>query len=96
MDENQIKDHETIQTKDQSLIIITIDHVKFPRIESLFIQIDKKLFSFTQWEKYTNQNSQQNYRSSTSKHQRQINQVQSTEETQSDPPGIDTTNKSEF
>ena len=37
------------------------------------------------------QNSQQNYRSSTPKHQRQINQIQSTEETQSDPPGIDNT-----
>ena len=50
MDKNQIKDHETIQTIDQSLIIITIDHVKFPRIESLYIQIDKKLLSVTQWE----------------------------------------------
>ena len=31
------------------------------------------------------QNSQQNYRSSTPKHQRQINQVQTTEETQTNP-----------
>ena len=32
------------------------------------------------------QNSQENYRSSTPKHQRQINQVKPTEETQPDPP----------
>ena len=37
------------------------------------------------------QNSQQHYGSSTPKHQRQINQVQTNEETQPDPPGIDNT-----
>ena len=36
------------------------------------------------------------YRSSTPKHQIQINQVQSTEETQSDLPGIDNTVNSEL
>ena len=41
-------------------------------------------------------NSQQNHKSSTPKHQRQINQVQSTEENQSDPPGIDNTENSEL
>ena len=37
------------------------------------------------------QNSQQNYRSSTPKHQRQINQVQSSEEPQPDPLVLTTT-----
>ena len=42
------------------------------------------------------QNSQQNYRSSTRKHQRQIKQVQSTEKTQLDPPAIDNTETTEL
>ena len=42
------------------------------------------------------QNSQQNYRSSTPKHQRQINQVQTTEEIQRDPPGIDNNESTEL
>ena len=44
------------------------------------------------------QNSQQKYRSSTPKHQRQINQVQSTEDThtQPDPPGIDNNERTEL
>ena len=40
--------------------------------------------------------SQNKYRSNTPKHQRQINQVQSTEETNSDPPGIDNTESTEL
>ena len=36
------------------------------------------------------------YRSNTRKHQRQINQVQTTEETTSDPPGIDNTESTEL
>ena len=40
--------------------------------------------------------SQHKYRSSTPKHQRQINQVQTTEETTSDPPGIDNTESTEL
>ena len=42
------------------------------------------------------QNSQQNSRSNTPKHQRQINQVQSTEETQADPPGFDNNGSTEL
>ena len=40
--------------------------------------------------------SQQNYRSSTAKYQRQINKKQSTEKTQSDPSGIDHTGNSKL
>ena len=40
--------------------------------------------------------SQHKYRSNTPKHQRQINQVQTTEETTSDPPGIDNTESTEL
>ena len=41
-DNTQIIDHETIQTTDQTIIIITINHVKIPRIEILIIQVDKE------------------------------------------------------
>ena len=41
-------------------------------------------------------NSKHRYRSSTPKHQRHINQVQSSEETTSDPPGIDDTGSNEL
>ena len=41
-------------------------------------------------------NSKHRYRSSTLKHQRHINQVQSNEETTSDPPGIDDTGSNEL
>ena len=41
-------------------------------------------------------NSKHRYRSSTPKHQRHINQVQSNEETTSDPPGIDDTGSNEL
>ena len=40
--------------------------------------------------------SQHKYRSNTPKHQRQINQVQTTKETTSDPPGIDNTENTEL
>ena len=40
--------------------------------------------------------SQHKYRSNTPKHQRQINQVKTTEETTSDPPGIDYTESTEL
>ena len=40
--------------------------------------------------------SKHRYRSNTPKHQRQINQVQTNEETTSDPPGIDNTENNEI
>ena len=40
--------------------------------------------------------SQNKYRSNTPKHQRQINQVQTTDETNSDPPGIENTETTEL
>ena len=44
IDNTQIIDHETIQTTDQFIIIITIDHVTNPRTEILIFQIDKEIF----------------------------------------------------
>ena len=41
IDKIQITDHETIQTIDQTKIIITIDHVTITRTEILTIQTDK-------------------------------------------------------
>ena len=38
----QIINHETFKTKDQTLIIITIDRMAIPRTENLITQIDKK------------------------------------------------------
>ena len=45
IDNTQIIDHESIQTIDQTIIIITIDHVTIPRIEILIMQIDKEFYS---------------------------------------------------
>ena len=36
-------DHKTIQTTDQTIIIITIDQVTIPRTEILMIQIDREI-----------------------------------------------------
>ena len=66
------------------------------KIEIQTIQIHKKIFPVTAQKKKHYQSSQQNYRSSALKHQRQINQVQPTEETQSDPPGFDNTETTEL
>ena len=92
----QITDHKPIKTIDQTIKIIKREHVKIPRTEILTIQIDKEFILSHHIEIIHYQNSQQKYRSSTLKHQRQINQVQTTEETQSDPPGIDNTEKSDY
>ena len=42
IDNTQIINRENIQTKDQTMIIITIDHVKIPRTKILIVQIDKE------------------------------------------------------
>ena len=47
IDITQMKDHEFIQRIDQTIKIITIDHVTFPRTEILIIQIDKKILLAT-------------------------------------------------
>ena len=43
-DSIKITDHQTIKTIVQTIIIITIDHVKFLRIEIQIIKIDKEVF----------------------------------------------------
>ena len=90
IDNIQITDHETIQTTDQTKKTITIDHVTFLGTEIITTQIDKKfvLTHSSHINNTQNENSQQNYRSSTPKHQKQINRIQTTEVIQSDPPGI--------
>ena len=42
IDNTQIIDHETIQTTDQTIILITIIYLKIPRAEILITQIDKE------------------------------------------------------
>ena len=42
IDNTQIIDHETIQTKDQTIKIIPIDPVRIPIIKTLFTQNDKE------------------------------------------------------
>ena len=42
IDNTQIIDHETIQTKDQTMKIIPIDPVRIPIIKTLFTQNDKE------------------------------------------------------
>ena len=65
--------------KNQTTTFITLNHEIIPETETI-------TFTTT---------SQQNYRSSTLKYQKQIKQVHSTE-TQPDPPGIDNTENSEL
>ena len=93
----QIIDYQTTQTTDQTIIIIKIDHLTIPSTKILIIQIDNKItLSHHIGIIHQYQSSQQNFRSSTPKHQRQINQVHSTEEIQSDNPGIGNTENSEL
>ena len=75
--------------------------MKTPNIEVTTTEIDKEIdkeIVLSHHKELSNKyiSSQKNYRSCTPKHQRQINQVDSTEETQSDPPGIDNPENSEL
>ena len=77
------------QNKSQS-IENQINHFISPWTENQVITTDKETTLNHLIEiKHVKQNSQQNYRSSTHKHQRQINQAQTTEETQSYLPCFD-------
>ena len=87
-------DHAIIITTDQTITdrnitTIKIGYAIFDKTEIQFITIDKETTLSHHRKSTRYQSSQQNYRSSTPEHQRQINQVQATQETQSDPPGID-------
>ena len=93
----QIIDHEIVQTIDQTTTIVTVNHVLTPEIEIITTQIEKEIILSHHTEITNNiQFHKKNYRSSTPKHQRQMNQVQATEKTQSDPPAIDNTKNSEL
>ena len=68
-----------------------------PEIEIITTQIEKEIILSHHTEITNNiQFHKKNYRSSTPKHQRQMNQVQATEKTQSEPPAIDNTENSEL
>ena len=94
-DNIKLTDHETIQTIDQTIIIITIDHVTILRIEIQITKIDKEIFLNQHTEIIHKIQSSQQIYSTTPKHQRQIKQVQSTEESQSNPPSFDNTETTE-
>ena len=82
-------DHAIILTTGQNIKIIKINHAIIHRTENQSYNNRQRNYSQSpHWNNTHYQNSQQNYRSSTPKHQRQMNQVQSTEQTQPDPPGI--------
>ena len=99
---NDIKiDHEIIQTIDQinKDLIITIIQIDLEKIHKIGIQTTTKdkettlnhLIEITHVIQILKTN-----KSKTPKHQRQISQVQITEEKSSDPPGIDNTETTEL
>ena len=94
-------DQELIHIIDQTItdqtIIIKTDHEIIHKIETHVTIIEYRIYSQSP---HRNNNrypdSKHRYRSSTPKHQRHINQVQTNEETTSDPPGIDDTGSNEL
>ena len=86
--------HITDQTITEQTIIIKTDH-EIIRHSSYNNQYRNYSQSPHRNNNHYN-NSKHRYRSSTPKHQRHINQVQSNEETTSDPPGIDDTGNNEL
>ena len=89
----RIIDHGTTPTVDHTTAITTMNSVITLGIETTTIQTDKKNY-FLSTHRNNNPYSasqSQNYRNSTPKHQRQINQVEPTDETYPDPPGIENT-----
>ena len=96
------KDHEITQTTDQitkdlTTAIIKIDHGINSKIGTQTITIDKKNYSQSPHRNNTRYpDSQNKLGRNTPTHQRQINQVQTTRETNSDPPGIYNTESTEI
>ena len=94
---NQEITHITDQTITDQTSIIKTDHELIQKIEIQVIIIDSRNYSESPHRNNNHyNNSKHRYRSSTPKHQRHINQVQSNEETTSDPPGIDDTENNEL
>ena len=89
--------HITDQTITDQTIIIKTDHKTIHKIDIQVIIIDIEIILNHHIEIITiHNNSKHRHRSSTPKHQRHINQVQSNEETTSDPPGFDDTGNNEL
>ena len=84
--------HKTIQTTVRKKKIIKIDHLILLKKEKQLPKQIKKLFSVIipkQLKIFKSIKKNQNYKSSTTKNQRQLYHVQSTNETIPEPPGID-------
>ena len=79
------------------MIITKIDHKIIHKIETQVTKIDTEIIPSRHIGIITlNPESKHRYRSSTPKHRRHINQVQTNEETTSDPSGIDDTGSHEI
>ena len=74
IDNTQTIDRETIQTTDQTITTIRKDNKIVLEIETIITQRQGNYSQSPHRNDTQYQNSQQNYRSSTTKHQRQINQ----------------------
>ena len=94
----KIIDHAIIQKADQNKIIIKIDHAIIQRTEAQAITTDKETtLNHDIGKRHVIKIHNKIIVSNTPKHQRQINQVQLTEETQPDtPPGIDNNDRTEL
>ena len=93
---NQKITHITDQTITDQTTIIKTDHGIIHKIEIQVIIINIEIILNHHRNNNHYNNSKHRYRSSTLKHQRHINQVQSNEETTSDPPVIDDTGNHEI
>ena len=94
-------DHDIIYTKhpiikDLITTTIKIDHAIIHKIEIRTITIDKETNQSPHRKNTRYPDSQNKYRNNTPKHQRHINQVQTTEEVDSDPSGIDNRESTEL
>ena len=84
------------QTITDQMVIIKKDHGTIHKIEIQVTIIDIEIIESPHRSNNYYHNSKHRYRSSTPKHQKHINQVQTNEETTSDPPGIDDTGSNEL
>ena len=78
------------------MITIKTDHKIVHKIETQVTTIDTEIIPSHHRNNNRYPDSKHRHRSNTPKHQRHINQVQTNEETTSDPPGIDDTGSNEL
>ena len=92
----QIRNFNSIPITEHIIHLVITDLEITPDLQIIAIKIDQEFILSHHIENLTRQKQHtfkqnHNYGSSTPKHQRQINQVQTTNKTKSDPPGIDNT-----